>query len=81
MGNHNDSVAFFVDGLELFHDDMGATRIKITGRLIGENNLWTADDSAGNSDTLLLTARKGRYSALFKTAPGGENDQAQKKLA
>ena len=56
MRDHDDGVAFLVDSLELFHNDMGGTRIKVAGGLVGEDDLGAADDGAGDSYALLLAA-------------------------
>lgn len=37
---------------------MGGARIEIAGRLVGKNNFWIGNERAGDSDTLLLSARK-----------------------
>ena len=58
MSDHDDSVAFLVDGFELLHDNVGGAGVKITSRLIGENDFGVADDSASDSNALLLTARE-----------------------
>ena len=58
MRDHDDSVAFVVDGFKLLHDDMRSARIEIAGGFVGEDDFGAANDSAGNGNTLLLATRK-----------------------
>ena len=45
----------FVETLEKTHDVEGEIRIEIAGWLISNDQLWSAGDGPGNSNTLLLS--------------------------
>ena len=44
--------------LELFHNNVAGATVEVTSRLVGEDNARVGDETAGDSDTLLLTTGK-----------------------
>ena len=58
MSNHNNSVTFVVDGLELLHDGVRTAGVEVAGGFVGEDNFGITNDGAGDSNALLLTTRK-----------------------
>ena len=65
VGDHNDGVAFGMNVLEFFHDDVGRARIEVAGGFVGENNFRVRDDGASNSNALLLASRKLPRKIIF----------------
>ena len=58
MGNHNNGVAKRMNFLKLFHDNVAAATIEITGWFVGKNNARIGDEAACDGDALLLAAGK-----------------------
>ena len=56
MGNHDDSRTLAVELGEEFHDLAPVVRVKIAGRLVGEDDGGPGDERAGYGDALLLSA-------------------------
>ncbi len=66
VGDHNNSIAFGVDGFELLHHDVGGTGIEIAGRLVGQDDFWVGNERASDGGALLLPARElGRHVIFF----------------
>jgi gamma-glutamyl phosphate reductase len=53
-----DGEALFVQGPEERHDVLGAFRVEISGRFVGENDGRVIDECAGDGDALMLSARE-----------------------
>ena len=61
MGDHQHGLAQLLVGLaQHFQDDVGILRVEIAGRFVGQDYGGLVDQSAGQGDALLLTARKFR---------------------
>ena len=58
MRDHDDGDATLVQFLENPHDFNAGPAVEISGRFVGEQNLWIIDQRARNRDALLLTTRK-----------------------
>lgn len=59
VGNHDDGGAFLlVEAEEDVHDFIAHHTIQVTGGLISENNLWSANDGPRDGYPLLLSARE-----------------------
>lgn len=60
---------------ELFHHDMARARIEVAGWLIGKNNFRMIDEGTGDTDALLLAARKliGKEIFAFFQMESGEH--------
>ena len=56
VGDHDDGGALIVQLAQEVHYLAAVLRIKVSRRLVGEDDFRTGDDGAGNGDTLLLTA-------------------------
>lgn len=55
--SHNDGCAtLFGEAVQELGDSQTVLSIEVPRRLVGEDELGTADEGAGNGDTLLLTA-------------------------
>ena len=54
--DHANRRAALMQFAEQMHDRFAVVRIEVTGRLVRQENRWSAGESAGNCDTLLLTA-------------------------
>jgi hypothetical protein len=58
MGNLNDGGAGIVESFEELHDLFALRGVQIAGGLIGKNEFGILDDGTGDTDQLLLPARK-----------------------
>jgi len=57
--SHNDGCAtLFGEAVQELGDSQTVLSIEVPCRLVGEDELGTADEGAGDGDTLLLTARE-----------------------
>ena len=57
MGYHDDGLVVLAGhGLDEVHDFYGRVRIKVAGRLVGEDDIGLRDESSRDSHTLLLSA-------------------------
>src|SRR4029453_7207224 len=78
VGDHHHRLAEV--GLQLAQqteDLLGVARVKIAGRLIGDDEGGIGDDGAGNGDPLLLAARQ-RARVMVEAV--GEADDAQRRF-
>lgn len=58
MGNHDDRLAFPVQGLEQLHDLPGRLAVKTSGRFIGQKDRRIIDNGPGDRDPFLLATGK-----------------------
>jgi hypothetical protein len=58
VSNHANRGAPLMEFAEQMHDRFAVVRIKVTGRLVREQNRWPAGKRTSNCDPLLLTAGK-----------------------
>src|SRR5690606_14947838 len=56
MGNHQYSIAAFMDFAKQLHDDTRRFAVEVTGWLISNNKTWIIDQCASNRHTLNFTA-------------------------
>src|SRR5215203_3979921 len=57
VGDHHDRLTELADGVAHERQDLGAGRaVEVAGRLVGEDDLRTAGEGAGDGDALLLPA-------------------------
>src|SRR5699024_10709353 len=87
---HQDGSAVLINAVEHVHDFNAVLAVQVARGLIGKQDRWPVDNSAGNADALLLTTGKFSWlasSLIFKTyhfqcvrhpfanlSPGGTNN-------
>src|SRR5690348_11686572 len=54
MGDHQDGVTCLVDVPELVHDELATLTIKVTGRLVGQDDTRAVHESTGDGNALEL---------------------------
>src|SRR6185369_13955076 len=64
VGHHADRGPFLVQLFQQLHHRLGVPRVKVAGRLVGEQDRRLAHHRAGHRDALLLTARELRRVVL-----------------
>ena len=65
VSDHDDGVAFFMNGFKDFHDIVGGARVEVAGWFVGEDDFGAANDGAGDGNVLLLAARKLMGEIIF----------------
>ena len=58
VGDHANGGALCVEILEKVHDRFAVLGIQVSGRLVGEEDAWTAGQGAGDCNALLLAPGK-----------------------
>src|SRR5436305_521694 len=58
VGDQDDGIALFMQVGKQGHDFVAGLRVKISGRLVCQDDRWIVDESAGNRDALPLSAGK-----------------------
>ena len=59
MGHHDDGATILtVQFVEQFHNLGTHLRVEVTSGLVGQQNLWVANDGTGDGHTLALSARE-----------------------
>ena len=58
MGNHDDGITFGMNTTQFFHNKVGVSTIKVTGRFIGKDDFRGGNEGASNGDALFLTTRE-----------------------
>ena len=59
VGHHDDSATILtVQFVEQFHNLCTHLRVEVTSGLVGQQNLWVANDGTGDGHTLALSARE-----------------------
>ena len=65
VGDHNNSITGLVNTMKFLHNGFGTLGIEATGRFISKNNFWISDQSASDSDALLLATGKLIWIVIF----------------
>ena len=65
MGGHDHRCSHSVDSIEQFHNANRGSRIKVSGRFVGDQHFGPVNKCAGNGHSLLLTAGEFVRAALL----------------
>jgi hypothetical protein len=65
VGNHNNGSAIFVEFFQQVHYFIAMGGVEVTGRFIGQNDVWFGYNSTAYSHPLLLTTRELKGEVVF----------------
>ncbi len=77
MRHHDDRSPGPVERSEKFHDLIARGRVEVSGRFIGQDDLWIVDECPGHGDSLLLTAGEFRRPVMQAVFEPDESSQAE----